>query len=173
MEAGVLEEIVGRLLNHTPLSITGQRYARPSLDALAASNTKQTCAELTRRTRGSLEDSTAQEQRPVSRCVRRKSVSRQRQYDDREGAGSSRSRCCGGAVRLHDKRTFILLSALRTDSAKLQRVYNRPSGREHELPYGGQMCTVLRAGLRKSLVSAVGALTKLPSPNGSFIGSPG
>lgn len=34
MEAGVLEEIVGRLLNHTPLSITGQRYTRPSLDAL-------------------------------------------------------------------------------------------------------------------------------------------
>jgi integrase len=26
MEAGVLEEVVGRLLNHTPLSITGQRY---------------------------------------------------------------------------------------------------------------------------------------------------
>ncbi len=34
MEAGVMEEIVGRLLNHTPLSITGQRYVRPSLDAL-------------------------------------------------------------------------------------------------------------------------------------------
>ena len=34
MESGILEEIVGRLLNHTPLSITGQRYARPSLDAL-------------------------------------------------------------------------------------------------------------------------------------------
>ena len=34
MEAGILEEIVGRPLNHTPLSITGQRYARPSLDAL-------------------------------------------------------------------------------------------------------------------------------------------
>jgi integrase len=34
MEAGVLEEIVGRLLNHTPLSITGRRYVRPSLDAL-------------------------------------------------------------------------------------------------------------------------------------------
>ena len=34
MEAGVFEEIVGRLLNHTPISITGQRYARPSLDAL-------------------------------------------------------------------------------------------------------------------------------------------
>lgn len=34
MEAGVLEELVGRLLNHTPLSITGQRYAKPSLDAL-------------------------------------------------------------------------------------------------------------------------------------------
>lgn len=34
MEAGVLEEVVGRLLNHTPLSITGQRYVRPSMDAL-------------------------------------------------------------------------------------------------------------------------------------------
>lgn len=34
MEAGVMEEIVGRLLNHTPVSITGQRYARPSLSAL-------------------------------------------------------------------------------------------------------------------------------------------
>lgn len=34
MEAGVLEEIVGRLLNHTPLSITGQRYVKPSIDAL-------------------------------------------------------------------------------------------------------------------------------------------
>jgi hypothetical protein len=37
MEAGVLEEIVGRLLNHTPLSITGQRYTRPSLGALRPS----------------------------------------------------------------------------------------------------------------------------------------
>ena len=37
MEAGVLEEVVGRLLNHTPLSITGQRYVRPSLDALRPS----------------------------------------------------------------------------------------------------------------------------------------
>jgi integrase len=34
MEAGIMEEIVGRLLNHTPLSITGQRYAKPSVDAL-------------------------------------------------------------------------------------------------------------------------------------------
>ena len=34
MEAGVIEEVVGRLLNHTPLSITGNRYVRPSLDAL-------------------------------------------------------------------------------------------------------------------------------------------
>ena len=34
VEAGVLEEIVGRLLNHTPLSVTGQRYAKPSLEAL-------------------------------------------------------------------------------------------------------------------------------------------
>lgn len=34
VEAGVLEEIVGRLLNHTPISITGSRYVKPSLDAL-------------------------------------------------------------------------------------------------------------------------------------------
>ena len=34
MEAGVLEEVVGRLLNHTPISITGQRYAQPSLASL-------------------------------------------------------------------------------------------------------------------------------------------
>ncbi|GGH33140.1 Phage integrase family protein [Cribrihabitans marinus] len=48
MEAGVLEEIVGRLLNHTPLSITGQRYARPSLDALRPSM-QAACDELRRR----------------------------------------------------------------------------------------------------------------------------
>lgn len=34
VEAGVLEEIVGRLLNHTPQSVTGARYVKPSLDAL-------------------------------------------------------------------------------------------------------------------------------------------
>jgi integrase len=34
MVAGILEQIVGRLLDHTPILITGQRYARPSLDAL-------------------------------------------------------------------------------------------------------------------------------------------
>jgi integrase len=34
VEAGILEEVVGRLLNHTPLSITGQRYTRPSIEAL-------------------------------------------------------------------------------------------------------------------------------------------
>ncbi|MEM8970496.1 MAG: integrase family protein [Pseudomonadota bacterium] len=34
VEEGLLEETVGRLLNHTPLSITGRRYAKPSLDAL-------------------------------------------------------------------------------------------------------------------------------------------
>jgi len=45
MEAGVLEEIVGRLLNHTPLSITGQRYAMPSLDALRPAM-EAACAEL-------------------------------------------------------------------------------------------------------------------------------
>lgn len=45
VEAGVLEEIVGRLLNHTPLSITGQRYAKPSLDALRPSM-ETVCVEM-------------------------------------------------------------------------------------------------------------------------------
>lgn len=49
MEAGVLEEIVGRLLNHTPLSITGRRYVKPSLDALRPSM-EITCKELRHRT---------------------------------------------------------------------------------------------------------------------------
>jgi integrase len=49
VEAGVLEEIVGRLLNHTPLSITGQRYTHPSLDALRPSM-ETVCEELLRRT---------------------------------------------------------------------------------------------------------------------------
>jgi integrase len=49
MEAGVLEEIVGRLLNHTPLSITGRRYMHPSLDALRPSM-EIACDELSRRT---------------------------------------------------------------------------------------------------------------------------
>jgi len=56
VEAGVLEEVVGRLLNHTPLSITGQRYARPSLEALKPAMEK-VCAELSRlagRSSGSL-----------------------------------------------------------------------------------------------------------------------
>ena len=48
IEAGILEEIVGRLLNHTPLSITGQRYARPSLDALRPAM-QTACDELGRR----------------------------------------------------------------------------------------------------------------------------
>jgi hypothetical protein len=51
MEAGVLEEIVGRLLNHTPLSITGQRYVRPSLDALRPSM-EIVCQELSKRLGG-------------------------------------------------------------------------------------------------------------------------
>lgn len=50
MEAGILEEIVGRLLNHTPLSITGQRYVKPSLKALTPAM-DTVCRELARRTR--------------------------------------------------------------------------------------------------------------------------
>lgn len=54
MEAGVLEEIVGRLLNHTPLSVTGQRYVRPSLDLLrpAMSATCELLKEKTRQRMG-------------------------------------------------------------------------------------------------------------------------
>jgi hypothetical protein len=48
MEAGVIEEIVGRLLNHTPLSITGHRYVRPSLDALRPAM-ETICTELSAR----------------------------------------------------------------------------------------------------------------------------
>lgn len=48
MEAGVIEEVVGRLLNHTPLSITGHRYARPSLDALRPAM-ESICAALVER----------------------------------------------------------------------------------------------------------------------------
>lgn len=48
MEAGVLEEIVGRLLNHTPLSITGQRYVKPSLEALRPAM-EHVCEELSAR----------------------------------------------------------------------------------------------------------------------------
>ena len=45
---GLLEEIVGRFLNHTPLSITGKRNTRPSLDALRPSM-EIACTELSRR----------------------------------------------------------------------------------------------------------------------------
>ncbi len=48
MEVGLLEEIVGRLLNHTPLSITGQRYTKPSLDALRP-HMETVCAALQNR----------------------------------------------------------------------------------------------------------------------------
>lgn len=34
MEARLLEEMVGRLLNHTALSVTGASYIGPSVDAL-------------------------------------------------------------------------------------------------------------------------------------------
>lgn len=48
MEAGILEEMVGRLLNHTPISITGHRYVRPSLEALRPAM-ETICAEMTER----------------------------------------------------------------------------------------------------------------------------
>ena len=55
VEAGVLEEVVGRLLNHTPLSITGQRYTRPSLASLRPSM-QVICDELSRRKGGMRSD---------------------------------------------------------------------------------------------------------------------
>ena len=51
MEAGVLEEIVGRLLNHTPITITGARYVRPSLDALRPAM-ESVCGALQNASRG-------------------------------------------------------------------------------------------------------------------------
>ena len=45
VEAGVIEDIVGRLLNHTPASVMGQRYAKPSNDALRP-HVETACAEL-------------------------------------------------------------------------------------------------------------------------------
>jgi len=48
MEAGVPEEIVGGLLNHTPHSITGQRYVKPSLDALRPAMKTATAALMAR-----------------------------------------------------------------------------------------------------------------------------
>lgn len=59
MEAGVLEEIVGRLLNHTPLSITGQRYMKPSLDALRPSM-ESVCNELSDRSAARASDGVAE-----------------------------------------------------------------------------------------------------------------
>jgi hypothetical protein len=48
MEPGVLEEVVGRVLNHTPISITGHRYVRPTLDALRPAM-QTICSELSNR----------------------------------------------------------------------------------------------------------------------------
>ena len=50
IEAGVFEEVVGRLLNHTPLSITGQRYTRPNWTILK-DPMKTICDELQTRLR--------------------------------------------------------------------------------------------------------------------------
>ncbi len=48
VEAGIPEEVVGRLLNHASKTITGQRYVRPNLDFMRAA-TKVTVDELDRR----------------------------------------------------------------------------------------------------------------------------
>ena len=34
VEAGILEEVIGRLLNHASKTITGQRYVKPKLEFL-------------------------------------------------------------------------------------------------------------------------------------------
>jgi hypothetical protein len=49
MLAGILEEIAGLLLYHTPAAIISQRYARPSLDALRPAM-QTACDALMRRT---------------------------------------------------------------------------------------------------------------------------
>jgi integrase len=48
VEAGIPEEVVGRLLNHASKTITGQRYVRPNLDFMRAA-TKVAVDELDRR----------------------------------------------------------------------------------------------------------------------------
>lgn len=48
MEAGVLEKVVGGLLNYTPLSIAGQRYVKRLIDALRPSMAT-VCEELGKR----------------------------------------------------------------------------------------------------------------------------
>jgi hypothetical protein len=48
MEAGGIVDLVGRLLNHSPVSVTGQRYVRPSIDALRPAM-ELACGELRRR----------------------------------------------------------------------------------------------------------------------------
>ena len=51
VEAGIPEEVVGRLLNHASKTITGQRYVKPKLDFLRAAM-EEIVAELERRLRG-------------------------------------------------------------------------------------------------------------------------
>jgi len=51
VEAGILEEVVGRLLNHASKTITGQRYVKPQLDFLRAAM-QIIVAELERRLAG-------------------------------------------------------------------------------------------------------------------------
>ena len=48
VEAGIPEEVVGRLLNHASKTITGQRYVKPKLDFLRAAM-EMIVAELERR----------------------------------------------------------------------------------------------------------------------------
>ena len=48
VEAGIPEEVVGRLLNHASKTITGQRYVRPNLDFMRAAM-KVVVEELERR----------------------------------------------------------------------------------------------------------------------------
>ena len=51
VEAGIPEEVVGRLLNHASKTITGQRYVKPKLDFLRAAM-EIIVAELERRLQG-------------------------------------------------------------------------------------------------------------------------
>ena len=48
VEAGIPEEVVGRLLNHASKTITGQRYVKPKLDFLRSAM-EMIVAELERR----------------------------------------------------------------------------------------------------------------------------
>ena len=63
VEAGIPEEVVGRLLNHASKTITGQRYVKPKLDFLRSAM-EMVVAELRKR----LDDDDPSNDTDASQC---------------------------------------------------------------------------------------------------------